>query len=116
MLLVTGDEAVCHEGKELLGDGLTTVSVKQGLGRFSARNVAPQRARDLIEYGAKRALKDLSAVEPYDPGRPCEIRIAFTTPDRLVEYRNRKGIEQVDELTLVSTAGDWWTAWSQFFF
>ena len=64
----------------------------------------------------KRALKDLSAVRPYDPGSPCEIEIAFTSPDRLVEYRNRRGVEQVDALTLASKAGDWWTAWSQFYF
>jgi D-amino peptidase len=116
VLLVTGDDAVCREATELLGDGLTTVSVKKGLGRFSARQLTPARARELIEEGAKRALADLKAVAPYDPGRPCEIRIEFTTPDRLVEYRNRKGIEQVDGLTLVSRADDWWTAWSQFFF
>ena len=116
VLLVTGDDAVCVEAKELLGDGLTTVSVKRGLGRFSARNVTPARARELIEDGAKRALKDLSAVKPYDPGHPCEIRIDFTTADRLVEYRNRRGVEQVDTLALVSRADDWWTAWSQFYF
>jgi len=116
VLLVTGDEAVCREATELLGQGLTTVAVKRGLGRFSARNVAPLRARQLIEDGARRALQNLGAVTPYDPGRPCEIRIQFTTPDRLVEYRNRKGVEQVDDLTLVSKADDWWTAWSQFFF
>jgi D-amino peptidase len=90
--------------------------VKVGLGRFSARNLAPQRARELIEDGAKRALQELGAVPPYDPGEPCEIEIEFTTADRLVEYRNRRGVEQVDALTLVSKAGDWWSAWSQFYF
>ena len=39
VLLVTGDRAVCREGRELLGEGLTTVEVKVGLGRYSARNV-----------------------------------------------------------------------------
>jgi D-amino peptidase len=116
VLLVTGDDAVCLEAKQLLGERLTTVSVKRGLGRFSARNLAPARARELIEDGANRALKDLAAVKPYDPGRPCEIRIDFTSPDRLIEYRNRKGVEQIDTLTLVSRADDWWTAWSQFYF
>jgi D-amino peptidase len=114
--LVTGDAAVCREATELLGDGLTTVAVKRGLGRFSARNVTPGRAREAIENGARRALGNLSAVEPYDPGRPCEIRIEFTTPDRLVEFRNRRGVEQVDALTLASRADDWWSAWSQFYF
>lgn len=116
VVLVTGDRAVCREARALLGDGLTTVEVKVGLGRFSARNLTAVRARELIEDGARRALQDLKAVAPYDPGRPCEIEIRFTTADRLVEYRNRRGVEQVDALTLVSRADDWWTAWSQFYF
>jgi len=116
VVLVTGDEAVCKEATELLGAGLTTVAVKKGLGRFSARQLTPLKAREVIEDGAKRSLKDLSAVKPYDPGRPVEIRIEFTTPDRLVEYRNRRGTEQVDDLTLVSKADDWWSAWSQIYF
>ena len=116
VLLVTGDEATCREATALLGDGLTTVSVKKGLGRFSARQLPPLKARELIEAGAERALKDLSAVKPYDPGRPAEIRVEFTTPDRLVEHRNRRGTEQVDDHTLVVRGDDWWSAWSQFYF
>src|SRR6266581_7647905 len=53
VLLVTGDEAVCREATELLGEGLTTLAVKKGLGRFSARQVAPLKARELIEDHAK---------------------------------------------------------------
>src|ERR671936_1082558 len=53
VLLVTGDRAVCREAKALLGDGLTTVEVKEGLGRFSARQLPAARARELIEAGAK---------------------------------------------------------------
>src|SRR5205085_12661619 len=67
VLLVTGDRAVCREGKELLGDGLTTVAVKRGLGRYSARQIPPLRARELIEAGARKALSDLEAVAPYAP-------------------------------------------------
>ena len=67
-----------RRGVRCSASGLTTVEVKVGLGRFSARQKTPQRARELIEAGAKQALSDLSAVEPYDPGRPCEIEIEFT--------------------------------------
>ena len=116
VVLVTGDRATCREARDLLGDGLTTVEVKVGLGRYSARSKTPAKARELIEDGAKNALQSLDAVAPYDPGKPCEIEIAFTSPDRLVEYKNRKGVEQKDALTLISTADDWWSAWSQFYF
>jgi D-amino peptidase len=116
VLMVTGDRAVCREATELLGGTVTTIEVKVGLGRFSARMKTPQQARRLIEEGAKNALQDLHAVPPYDPGKPCEIEITFTSPDRVVEYRNRRGVEQLDALTLTSKAEDWWTAWSQFYF
>src|SRR6266516_6657888 len=116
VVLVTGDRAVCVEAKELLGDGVTTVEVKQGLGRFSARMKTPREARELIEEGAKKALSDLSAVPPYDPGRPCEIAIEFTTPDRLQEYVNRKGVGVTGPSSLVVRGDDWWSAWSSFFF
>ena len=113
---MTGDRAVCAEGRELLGDGLTTVEVKEGLGRFSARMKTPQRARELIEDGAMKALSDLSAVAPYDPGRPCEIEIDFTSADRLQEYANRKGVEVTGSRSITIRGHDWWSAWSSFFF
>ncbi|HEX3226403.1 MAG TPA: M55 family metallopeptidase [Gaiellaceae bacterium] len=116
VVLVTGDRATCREGRELLGDGLTTVEVKIGLGRYSARHLPPVRARELIEAGAKQSLKDLSAVKPYDPGKPCEIEVEFTSPDRLVEYRNRKNVEVTGPRTIVARGDDWWQAWSDFFF
>jgi D-amino peptidase len=116
VVLVTGDRAVCKEAQELLGDSLTTVEVKEGLGRFSARMKTPHEARGLIEDAAKKALSDLSAVAPYDPGSPCEVAIEFTTPDRLQEYANRKGVEVTGPKSLVARGGDWWSAWSDFFF
>ena len=116
VVLVTGDRAVCREATELLGAGLTTVEVKEGLGRFSARLKTPRECRELIEEATKKALSDLSAVAPYDPGRPCEIAIEFTTPDRLLEYANRKGAEQKGPSSLVVHGDDWWSAWSSFFF
>jgi D-amino peptidase len=116
VLLVTGDEAVCEEGRDLLGAGLTTVAVKRGLGRFAARQIAPQRARELIEDGAKRALSDLSAVTPYDPGSPCEIRVEFTNTSAADAYRVKHGVEMVNSRELVSQADTWWQAWQQFFF
>jgi D-amino peptidase len=116
VLLVTGDDASCREGRALLGDGLTTVAVKRGLGRFSARQLPAARARELIEDGAKRALADLKAVAPYDPGRPCEITVDFNTSDHAERYRFRAGVEITEPRQIVSRADDWWTAWKQFFF
>jgi D-amino peptidase len=116
VLLVTGDDAACREGIELLGGGLTTVSVKRGLGQMSARMLVPSRARELIEEGAKKALSDLKAVEPYDPGRPCEVKVEFISSSSPQKLRFQAGVELLDDRTIVSRADDWWSAWKQFFF
>ncbi|HST26070.1 MAG TPA: M55 family metallopeptidase [Gaiellaceae bacterium] len=116
VLLVTGDEAVCEEGKALLGAGLTTVAVKRGLSRFAARQIAPLRARELIEEGSRHALADAKAVAPYDPGRPCEICVELTTTSAADAYRPKHGVEIVDSRQIVSRGDDWWSAWQQFFF
>ena len=116
MLLVTGDEASCREGRRLLGDRLTTVAVKKGLGRFSARQLPAPAARDRIEAGAKLALQNLSAVKPYDPGKPCEITVDFNTSDHVEKLRFRPGVEITEPRQIVSRADDWWSAWRQFFF
>jgi D-amino peptidase len=115
VLLVTGDLAVCSEARELLGAGLTAVQVKSGLGRYAARQVTAHKARELIEAGARKALEDVARVTPYDPGKPCEIRVEFTTTDAFQSYSRKPGIEAVAERTVTCTAGDWWTAWQRFY-
>ena len=116
VLLVTGDDAACREGRELLGSGLLTVAVKRGLGSSSARMLVPARARELIEDEARRALADLSAVSPYDPGSPCEIRVEFKHTSAADALRHRSGVERLDGRTIVSRADAWWEAWKQFYF
>jgi D-amino peptidase len=115
VLLVTGDEAACREAKGLLGDGLTTVAVKKGIGSRAARNLTPILAREVIEEGARNALKDLKAVEPYDPGRPAEIEVDFMHTGEIEKYRGRTGVEITGTRSIVVRAEDWWTAWRSLF-
>ena len=114
--LVTGDDASCREATALLGDAVATVVVKSGLGAHSARLLPPVRARELIEEGARAAFESLDALRPYDPGRPCEIRVQYKNTSDPLKLRNRPGVELVDPRTIVSRADDWWSAWRQFYF
>lgn len=113
VLLVTGDEAVCREARELLGDGLTAVAVKRGLSRFSARQIPPLRARQMIQDGARQALQNLGAVKPYVPARPTTITVDLSTVDTASRFRGRHGVEIVDPLKVVSRGQDWLEAWNQ---
>jgi D-amino peptidase len=116
VLLVTGDRATCDEGTALLGNGVTTVAVKEGLGRYSARQIPPLRARNLIQEGAELALRDLNAVKPYDPGSPCTIEVEYKVTSAVDKLRHAHGVEIVDARRIRSTADTWWDAWQQFFF
>jgi D-amino peptidase len=113
VLLVTGDTAVCRESSELLGHGLTTVAVKKGLSRYSARQIPPVRARQMIEEGAYQALQDLTAVPPYVPASPVTITVEVDTPDKALEFKGRYGVEFLEPLKVISRGDNWLTAWDQ---
>jgi hypothetical protein len=42
--------------------------------------------------------------------------VEFIEADLVEKYRHRTGVEIVDDRRIVSRAGDWWSAWRQFFF
>jgi D-amino peptidase len=115
VLLVAGDDAVCREATALLGDGLQTVAVKHGLGSYSARMLPPVRARQLVEEAATQALRKTGAVEPYDPGHPCEIEVEFKTTQAWEDYCRHVGVERKGDRRAVSRGDDWWAAWRQLF-
>ena len=70
----------------------------------------------MIEDGARRALADLTAVEPYLPGIPCEIQVEYKNTRAPDALRYRQGVERLSDRMIVSRADTWWDAWKQFFF
>jgi D-amino peptidase len=113
VVLITGDEATCREGRDLLGPELTAVAVKRGLGRYSARNIPPGRARRMIEEGAREALRNPGRIKPYVPTRPTSITIDLGTLDSANEFMGRYGVEIVEPLKVISRGKDWLEAWNQ---
>ena len=73
--LVSGDRALATEARELLGDHVETVVVKEPLGRYAARSVAPAVARRRIHDGARRALAHPG--KPFIVGTPVTFSVDF---------------------------------------
>jgi D-amino peptidase len=67
--LVAGDDAVCCEARSLLGDGVVTCSVKEGLGRYAARCLPPQKTARLLAEATAEAVGRLRS------GRAPVLRI-----------------------------------------
>jgi D-amino peptidase len=80
---------------------------------FSARQIPPVRARQMIEDGARESLKNLAKATRYTPAKPTTITIEVETVDKVGEFRGRHGIEVIEPLKVQSKAQDWITAWDQ---
>ena len=116
VLLVTGDEAACREGRRA---PRRRADHRRGEARARLRLGAhdPAAAGPRADRGrrAPRALRSRRR-EAVRSGSPCEVKAEFkntTEPDRL---RFRPGVERVDDRTIVSRADTWWEAWKQFYF
>src|SRR5207237_281763 len=73
--LVSGDSALAAEAKDLLGDGVATVIVKQAVSRHAAKSVAPAVACRMIREEVQRALKGRHA--PYIVRTPVTLEVDF---------------------------------------
>ncbi|CAN5255246.1 M55 family metallopeptidase [soil metagenome] len=115
VVFVSGDEATCKEVANLVGKSVVQAPVKKGLGRFSARNLAPADACALIERKVHEALTHRKKwPKPYKTGSPVEFRVELANPDQSVPYKNYRGVEILNPRLVVSRAADAWLAWDQF--
>jgi len=73
--LVSGDAALAAEARQLLGDGVATVVVKEAVSRHAARSVAPAVACGMIRDGVTAALKQKHV--PFLLPAPITIEVDF---------------------------------------
>ena len=83
VLMVSGDQTVCAEARELLGS-LETAVVKQASGRMAAECLSLQAAQELICETAVRAVRRLldgAAPQPFRLPEPVQVRIEFANSE-----------------------------------
>ncbi len=73
--LVSGDQALAAEARDLLGGSVETVIVKHAVGRFAARSVHPTVACRRIRQGTEAALG--RPHEPFDLPSPITLQVEF---------------------------------------
>ena len=98
VVMVTGDDKTVKEARDLLGDGIVTVQVKEGLSREGALMYSPKKARSMIREGAKEAMKRIPEAQPYKQEFPATIRWQFLNSDIVKNYVG--DAEKIDDRTL----------------
>lgn len=76
VVMISGDEAVVSQTKEILKD-IEGVVVKRGIGRYAAEILPPERVRELIKEGAKRAIANRKKVKIFKFDPPIRLEIDF---------------------------------------
>jgi D-amino peptidase len=99
VVLVTGDEAACVEGREFFG-AIETASVKQGIGRQHARCLHPEIAREKIREAARRAVALIGKIAPLRVEVPFTARLEYHRSDQADAKARRPGTRRIDAYTV----------------
>jgi len=106
VVLITGDDKVCAEARALLGD-IETAQVKVGLGRHTARMLAPKAARKLIYERAAAALFKTRKIKPFTIPPPYEVKLKYASSSSLDGILfDGKRRERLDGQTIVFRTND----------
>ena len=77
VVLVAGDAQVCGQAKESMGEELEVAVVKEAAGRYAAKSLTPQKARELIQKKTKIALEKRSKIKPFKMRPPYRFEVNF---------------------------------------
>lgn len=109
VVLVTGDDAVCSEAKELLPH-VHVATVKWAITRQAAKCLPPEKAHAAIAEAACRALERLNEAKPWVPEPPVTFKIQFKDAGLAANASRMPYVQQLDPTTLSFTAPDYLTA------
>ena len=101
--LVSGDQALAAEARSVLGSSVETVIVKEAVGRFAAKSLAPSVACERIRSGAAAALRRTHVPFVFSP--PVTLEVDFIVSQMADMAELVPGSSRVGGRT-VSYAGD----------
>jgi len=100
VLLVAGDQSVSAEARDLFGDNVVTVEVKESRSHLSAIGVHPKRARAMLREAAAKAIRDKPEVAPLKLEYPLTAEVTLARPVLADLAEMIDGVERVDGRTV----------------
>jgi D-amino peptidase len=104
--MICGDDKVVKEVKDLLGEKLVGVAVKQGISRFAAIQMHPEAARKLIREGARKAAGLVKEIKPYKPSLPVRMEVDLINATQADRVESLPGIERIGRTSVAYTGAD----------
>ena len=107
VVMLSGDVAACAQAKALLGEGVTTLAVKEALGRTAARLVPMPEARRRLQEAAREALGKRAQVKPYTLAPPYQFELSFMNAGQADLAASLPGVRRVAGRTIAFTSQDY---------
>jgi D-amino peptidase len=76
-IMLSGDSETCAQAKAILGSEVVTVAVKEATGRYAAKLLPRDEARNRLRAGAKEALLKREKVAPFRLSAPFQFELEF---------------------------------------
>ncbi|MDA8314706.1 MAG: M55 family metallopeptidase [Actinomycetota bacterium] len=105
VVLVTGDDVLCAEAREVLGD-VEAVEVKKAIDKYAALSVHPSVARQRIREGAARAVRRLGDFSPYELEPRVMLRVRWSSTSTAALCANIPGVTRVAPREVAYTSSD----------
>jgi D-amino peptidase len=77
VIMLSGDSETCSQAKSILGDEIVTVAVKEATGRYAAKLLPKDEARNRLRAGAKAALPKAEKIAPFRLIAPYQFEVEF---------------------------------------
>jgi D-amino peptidase len=103
--LVSGDQALAAEARDLLGPSVEAVIVKHAVGRFAARSLAPSIACERIRAAARASLQRKHALFTFSA--PIRLEVDFIVSQMADMAELVPGSTRLDGRTVTYTSDDY---------
>lgn len=113
VVMMSGDSAGAAEASSLL-PGIELAVVKESMGKLEARCLPGVESEGLIKRKAQIGLKKTKEMKPYKLKPPFEIKIEFSSPEKMERLSQEENVIVGDGNTLTIKESDLHAAWQRY--
>jgi len=111
VVMVSGDNAVCGQAREILGEKVVTAQVKEAVGRYAAKTLSFEKARQLIRQQAKSAIEKRKEMKPFKVNGPYTFQLAYLRSSQADNAMSIPGVKRLDARAVQIKSDDYVTGY-----
>jgi D-amino peptidase len=106
VVLVSGDDKLVAEAKLLLGQEIVGIVTKDGISAGGANQFNPEKVRQALREGARKAVKLAKVVKPLKLAAPIRMEIDWQNVSMADLAERLPGVERCSNIGVAYTAGE----------